>query len=123
MRRLVFLNLLHPASFFLIFYGVFLVARPLLLATPLVSLDFKVEPGTFVLILLYGFCFAAAAVCAPMLTGKKPRPTAEVTFEDDRAWLYVGLLLCLGGLASMALFYLKAGGIPLLASSPEICLR
>ncbi|BAO45537.1 O-antigen polymerase [Thiolapillus brandeum] len=120
MRRFALFNLLHPASFFLGFYLIFLVLGPVFLSFFPQNLPVEVELRTLGIILLYGACFLVSAVSVPMLFGQRPVKTARVDLSGLDGWLTVGLLLWVIGMLSMVVFYAKAGGIPALASNVEM---
>jgi len=119
MRRFALFNLLHPASFFMAFYLVFLVLGPFFLVFfPLYhSLEFSGR--TLLLILLYGGCFMAAATAAPVMLGIPPVKAARVKLLVQPGWLPVGIVLWGLGVLAMLVFYTKAGGVPALAEDVE----
>ncbi len=120
MRRLVLFNLLHPGSFFLSFYLIFLVLGPVSLIVFPQNLPVEVDARTLAVILLYGLCFLVSVVSVPLLFGIRPVTTARVYLSELRGWWTVGVLLWGIGMLFMAVFYAKAGGIPALAAHVEM---
>jgi oligosaccharide repeat unit polymerase len=120
MRRFALFNLLHPASFFMGFYLVFLVLGPVFLLFFPQNLPLEIEHETLGVILLYGACFLLASVSVPMLFGVRPARTARVELSGLYGWWTVGMLLWSIGMLSMMVFYAKAGGVPALAANVEM---
>ncbi|WP_457676860.1 O-antigen polymerase [Thiolapillus sp.] len=119
MRRLALFNLLHPASFFMAFYLVFLVLGPVFLLFFPQDLPLEFTGRTLGVILLYGICFLLAAMAVPVMLGMRPARMKPVILRVGSEWLAAGLVLWGLGAAAMMVFYLKAGGVPALASDVE----
>lgn len=120
LRKFRLLNLLHPCTFFLVYYLFFLGIGCLLLLVATRYYDYSISTRTYQAVGLYLGSFVLGTMTAPILALRRPQPLAPLEECPLHRWKTLGLLFWLLGNISLMIFYLKAGSIPLFAGNIEV---